>query len=87
MDFEIKMKAMVLCAGSGTRLGELTRQTAKPMLRLQGRPILEYTLANLKRHGFDEIAVNLHFLPETIQGYFGDGAGFGVSNANDLPPR
>lgn len=67
------MRAMVLCAGYGVRLGELTRETPKPMLRLGDRPLLEYVLRHLVRHGFDEIAVNLHFLPETIPAYFGDG--------------
>ena len=78
MDFESEMRAMVLCAGLGTRLGELTRQTPKALLPLHGRPILEYILANLRRHGFDEIAINLHTMPETIRGHFGDGAKFGV---------
>ena len=78
MDFESEMRAMVLCAGLGTRLGELTRQTPKALLPLHGRPILEYILANLRRHGFDEIAINLHTMPETIRGHFGDGAKFEV---------
>jgi NDP-sugar pyrophosphorylase family protein len=64
---------MVLCAGYGVRLGDHTRQTPKPMLRLGDWPLLQYILRHLVKHGFDEIAVNLHFLPETIQEYFGDG--------------
>jgi NDP-sugar pyrophosphorylase family protein len=67
------MRAMVLCAGYGLRLGEHTRHTPKAMLRLAGRPLLEYILRHLARHGFDDIAVNLHFLPEAIRDYFGDG--------------
>ncbi len=72
------MKAMVLCAGYGTRLGELTKEIPKPMLLLDGQPMLAYILANLKRHGFDHIAINLHFKPELIQNHFGDGARLGV---------
>lgn len=68
------MKAIVLCAGFGTRLGELTREVPKPMLPLQGRPLLGYLLTHLKRHRFDEVAINLHFKPETIRHYFGDGS-------------
>ncbi len=64
---------MVLCAGYGLRLGEHTRHTPKAMLRLAGRPMLEYILRHLVRHGFDEIAVNLHFLPHQIREYFRDG--------------
>lgn len=72
------MKAMILCAGFGTRLGDLTRETPKPMLPLRGQPMLAYILANLKLHGFDEIAINLHFHAELIQNHFGDGRQFGV---------
>ncbi len=68
------MKAMVLCAGHGLRLGELTRQTPKPMLRLGQRPLLEYVVRHLVRHGFDEIVLNLHFMPEAIREHFGDGS-------------
>ncbi|VTR93886.1 mannose-1-phosphate guanyltransferase : Uncharacterized protein OS=uncultured bacterium GN=ACD_20C00350G0017 PE=4 SV=1: NTP_transferase [Gemmata massiliana] len=72
------MKAMVLCAGFGTRLGALTRETPKPMLLLAGRPVLDYVLRHLARHGFDDIVVNLHFRPEMIRDYCGDGSRFGV---------
>ena len=64
---------MVLCAGYGTRLGNLTREIPKPMLTLNGQPILHFILAHLRRHHFDEVAINLHFLPEAIRGHFGDG--------------
>lgn len=67
------MRAMVLCAGYGLRLGEFTRHTPKPMLPLGQRPLLEYVLRHLVRHGFHEIALNLHFRPEAIREHFGDG--------------
>ena len=70
---------MVLCAGFGTRLGDLTREIPKPMLPLNERPILEYILANLRAHGFNEIGVTLHFRPEIVRGHFGDGSKWGVS--------
>jgi mannose-1-phosphate guanylyltransferase/phosphomannomutase len=72
------MKAIILCAGFGTRLGDLTREIPKPMLLLNGRPLLSYILANCKAHGFTEIAINLHFKPEIIKEYFGDGSRFGL---------
>ncbi len=72
------MKAMVLCAGYGTRLGNLVTEIPKPMLPLGDRPILEYTLRHLARHGFHEVAVNLHFQSEVIRNYFGDGSRFHV---------
>lgn len=72
------MRAMVLSAGFGTRLGDLTREIPKPMLPLHGRPILSYILAHLRGHGFDEIGINLHFKPEIVRGHFGDGSSLGV---------
>lgn len=75
MAIKIQMKAMVLCAGFGTRLGGITREIPKPMLPLQGRPMLAYILANLREHGFNRIAINLHFKPEVIRDHFADGAG------------
>ena len=68
------MKAMVLCAGFGTRLGDLTRELPKPMLSLGDHPLLAYLLSHLQSQGFDQVAVNLHFLPETIRQWFGDGS-------------
>ncbi len=81
------MKAMVLCAGYGTRLGDLTREIPKPMLFLGDRPMLEYILCHLKRHRFDQVAVNLHFMPEIIPNYFGDGARCGCGLSYSYEPE
>ena len=70
----ISAKAMVLCAGLGTRLGDLTREIPKPMLPLHGQPLLAYLLSNLRSQGFNDVAVNLHFRPEVISDWFGDGS-------------
>jgi NDP-sugar pyrophosphorylase family protein len=72
------MKAMLLCAGYGTRLGDHTRELPKPMLPLNGQPLLAYLLSHLRTQGFDEIAINLHFRPETITEWFGDGSRWGI---------
>ncbi len=69
---------MVLCAGYGTRLGDLTKSQPKPMLPILDRPLLEYLIVNLARSGFKQIAINLHFMPEVIEDYFGDGRRWGV---------
>jgi len=81
------VKAVVLCAGYGTRLGDLTRKVPKPMLPLQGRPLLLYTLHYLASQGFKHMAINLHFLPEQITNYFSDGSQFGVSIHYSYEPR
>lgn len=73
------MKAVVLCAGLGTRLGDLTRDTPKPMLPIGGEPLLAHTLRYLASYGFHQVAINLHFMPDMIVDYFGDGSRFGVT--------
>ena len=72
------MKAMILSAGYGTRLGNITKEIPKPMLDVNGKPMLEYIINNLKKHGFNQLAINLHFMPEIIKNYFGNGYEFGV---------
>lgn len=72
------MKAMILAAGFGTRLGDLTRELPKPMLPIAGHPLLSYLLGHLRSQGFDQVAINLHFHPETIRDHFGDGSHWGM---------
>ncbi len=72
------MRALVLCAGLGTRLAGLTRARPKPMLELGGQPLLSWTLRWLVGHGFTDVAINLHFLPDMIRNHFGDGRDWGV---------
>jgi NDP-sugar pyrophosphorylase family protein len=72
------MKAMVLAAGQGTRMGELTRLTPKPMLDVAGKPILGHILSNLANHGFNDVVINLFTYPEVIREHFGDGSRYGL---------
>jgi mannose-1-phosphate guanylyltransferase len=57
------MRALVLCAGLGTRLRPLTERWPKPALPLLGAPLLRYALATLGRAGLREVAINTHHLP------------------------
>lgn len=72
------MKALVLCAGLGTRLGALVRDQPKPLLPIGGEPLLAHTLRYLAAYGFDDVAINLHHLPKRFIDAVGDGAAFGV---------
>ncbi|HEY5232059.1 MAG TPA: NTP transferase domain-containing protein, partial [Verrucomicrobiae bacterium] len=51
------MKAVILAAGKGTRMRELTSELPKPMLRVQGRPILEHIVAGVVAAGVREIFI------------------------------
>lgn len=63
------MKALILAAGFGTRMGALTRLRPKPMLPVAGQPLLAYLIFWLRLHGIEQIAVNLHHAPHIITKY------------------
>ena len=67
-----------MAGGEGTRLRPLSLGMPKPMVPLLGRPVMEHIIGLLKRHGIDEIAVTLCYMPEAVQSYFGDGQKWGV---------
>lgn len=73
------MKAMILAAGEGTRIRPLTYELPKPMIPVIGKPVMEYLVEQLSRHGFTDIMVNVSHLPESIETYFGDGRRWGVN--------
>jgi mannose-1-phosphate guanylyltransferase len=69
------MKAMVLAAGLGTRLRPLTYEITKPMVPVLDRPVMAHILDLLQRHGFEDVIANLHYFPDSIKAYFGEGGG------------
>jgi len=62
-----KMPALVMAGGLGTRLGELTRNTPKPLLDVAGAPILEHVLRQLEKGGSREIFVSVHHLSDQVR--------------------
>lgn len=72
------MKAMILAAGLGTRMGDLTAETPKVLLPVAGKALIDYHLENLAASGVDTVVINLHYLPEKIQQHVGDGAAYGI---------
>jgi NDP-sugar pyrophosphorylase family protein len=73
------MKAVILAAGKGTRMRELTRDMPKPMLPARGRPILEHIIEGMKGAGVREFFIVTGWKAEVIEGHFGDGRRLGVS--------
>jgi len=69
---------MILTAGLGTRLRPITYGMPKPMVPVLNRPVMEHIARLLAGHGFTETIANLHWFPELIEGYFGDGSAFGL---------
>jgi mannose-1-phosphate guanylyltransferase/phosphomannomutase len=74
-----KDKAMVLAAGLGTRLRPLTDLISKPMAPIVNRPVMEHIIRLLVEHNFTDIVCNLHWYPDEIRNYFGDGSKWGAS--------
>lgn len=72
------MKAMILAAGKGTRVRPLTYELPKPMIPILGKPLMEYLVEHLSRHGVKQLMVNTSHLSQRIEQYFGDGRRFGV---------
>jgi NDP-sugar pyrophosphorylase family protein len=73
------MQVVILAGGLATRLGELTEGRPKSMLKIQGKPFLEYQLELLRRAGIENVVLCLGHLGEQIERYFGDGNRFGLS--------
>jgi dTDP-glucose pyrophosphorylase len=67
------MKAVILAAGKGTRMRELTSELPKPMLRVQGKPILEHIMAGILAADIRDIFIVTGFQASVIENHFGDG--------------
>lgn len=74
---ELPNAAVIMAGGRGTRLGSLTNDTPKPMLKVAGRPILERIILHLISHGVTHIYLAVNYLKEVIKDYFGDGMKLG----------
>jgi dTDP-glucose pyrophosphorylase len=66
------MKAVILAAGKGTRMRELTRDLPKPMLHVQGKPILEHIVEGILSAGVHDIFIVTGYRGEVIESHFGE---------------
>jgi len=71
-------KAVLLAAGRGTRMGDLTSDLPKPMLRVRGKPVLEHIVEGLRGAGVTNFLIVVGWRAEVVREYFGDGSKFGV---------
>lgn len=72
------MKALILAGGKGTRLQRMTQTLPKPMVRIAGKPVLEYQIELLKKYGICDITILVNYLSEKIKKYFKEGKRWGV---------
>ena len=69
---------LLMAGGRGRRLGEMTEQTPKPMLKVGNRPILESIVQKFVEQGFCKFYISVNYLSNQIEEYFGDGKQFGA---------
>jgi len=73
------MKAVILAAGKGTRMKELTNEVPKPMLQVEGKPILAHILGGLMTAGIRDFCIITGWRAEAIEACFGDGTRLGAA--------
>jgi dTDP-glucose pyrophosphorylase len=66
-------KAVVLAAGRGTRMRELTVDLPKPMIKVRGKPVLQHIVEGLRDAGVRKLLIIVGYHAETVQNFFGDG--------------
>lgn len=72
------MRAVIMAGGKGTRVASVSNELPKPMLPIDGKPVLWHQIECLQRQGITEITFTIGHLREQIRDYFGDGSKFGV---------
>jgi bifunctional UDP-N-acetylglucosamine pyrophosphorylase/glucosamine-1-phosphate N-acetyltransferase len=72
------MKAVLLAAGEGIRLLPITATRPKHLIKVGGKPILQFCLEAVKRAGIDEAIIVTHYMGEAIKSYFGEGEKLGL---------
>ena len=81
------MKAVILAAGKGERLGEVTQRIPKPMIQFRGKPILEHNIELCRKFGVKDLYINTHHLPEAIRSHCGDGSQWDVNIQYSFEPE
>lgn len=73
------MRAMILAAGRGDRMGTLTANTPKPLLRVAGKYLIEHAIDRLRQANIDEIVINVSYHAVQLKAALGDGQKYGIS--------
>ena len=72
------MKAVILAAGAGERLQPITATRPKHLIKLGGKPIMQFCLEAAKHAGIEDVIIVTHYMGEKIRSYFGDGSAYGL---------
>lgn len=71
-------KAVILAAGRGTRMRELTAEVPKPMIEVRGKPVLQHIVEGLQGAGIHECLIVVGYRADAVQNFFGDGSRYNV---------
>ena len=71
-------KAVLLAAGRGTRMREMTAQLPKPMLEVRGKPVLQHIVEGLRDAGITSFLIIVGYRAESVENFFGDGSRYNV---------
>ena len=71
-------KAVILAAGRGTRMRELTAELPKPMINVRGKPVLQHIIEGLRDAGIRECLLVVGYRADAVQNFFGDGSRYNV---------
>ena len=69
------MKVVIMAGGKGTRISSVASDIPKPMIKIEGKPVLEHEVECLRDQGFTDIIITVSHLGDVIIDYFGDGSG------------
>lgn len=81
------MKAMILAAGRGKRMGKLSQDTPKPLLKIGRYSLIEWQILHLRDNGFCDLVINLGYLGEQIAAHLSDGRRYGVDIRYSQEPQ
>lgn len=68
------MKVVIMAGGKGTRISSVASDIPKPMIKIEGKPVLEHEIECLKNQGFTDLILTVSHLGNVIMDYFGDGS-------------
>ena len=73
------MKTVIMAGGKGTRISSVASDIPKPMINIEGKPVLEREIECLRDQGFVDLIITVSHLADQIINYFGNGSAFGVN--------
>lgn len=73
------MKTVIMAGGRGTRISSVASDIPKPMIKIEGKPVLEREIECLRQQGFTDLIITVSHFAQQIIDYFGNGAAFGVN--------